>query len=390
MLARLLSWLSGLLTLLTAAAVLALVGFASSPTAGGPAANEPAPPPGPADETVPSTAPSVDDPERPATNDDRSWLRLPERLMLTGARIALARTSLGDVEGLTIDRLVVEPGAHGMAVRGDVTLADPAAVLAALGLEDVEWEGASVDVAAMAAGATSGLRLRVTTRGPGSIRHPAMPEAFPYESIDATLSLSDDRQTVTIHDLELVSPVATLVATGSVSMTALGPAILAQASMDGLDVTWAPRLWPEGVALGARDWLLPNLTAGEIDALAIALDIDPIRDADGVLAPNAVRGEATVSGVEVHYLRPMRPVTNARATFTFDAQRFDFAIDGGQVGDVIVESARLAIADYLSDDVKPWMNLDLDATGPVATILRVTDEEPLRLATRKGLLLDGV
>lgn len=143
-----------------------------------------------------------------------------------------------------------------------------------------------------------------------------------------------------------------------------------------------PELWPEAIGPDARGWVLSSLSAGIADHATMSLALRPGPDGTTTLASLAGRIEG--GGVKVDYLPPMAPATNASAVATFNEQRFDIAIKGGDgAGGLKVQGGDIALYDLNTDDPKASIQLDVD--GPVAAALTLIDAEPLTFASDLGI-----
>ncbi len=257
-----------------------------------------------------------------------------------------------------------------------------AALVPAAGV-DVDGAAIAVDITAdLAGGALAGpLDVVVRSLGPLTIAAAAMPDGLPVDALEAALAWDRAAGTIALRRLTLQSPAFSLDAHGRFG----GDGLLLAVAMDRVDVAWAERVWPAGVADGARRWVTANIPRGRIDRLDMLLDLDAAALAGDGITADAVAGEARVSDAEIHYLQPMPPVTDARARAVFDGDELRFAIEGGRVETVVIDGGELTIRGYSDPATPERLEADLSATGEVSTILAVTDSEPLRLATRHGL-----
>ncbi|NBB69028.1 MAG: hypothetical protein GVY33_01695 [Alphaproteobacteria bacterium] len=423
MLTRLLSLLGALLTLLTAAAVLALATRAPPPPASAPAGTSlPAPAAGgePADSGaatgLKALAPRL---LALATNPRLDWLRelgarlRPDGFRLTDTRFTLADTPLGETVTVVLDELRLRPARAGW--RADVAghLAggprvgfDGVAALDAGGATDglrlvlrrvdlggllrrvapelvVDAAGtASVVVtAALADGRLAGdLAATLRLAEGGRLRLRGMAEALPITTLEAAVRPGAG-DGLAIERLALTSPAFELAARGE-----LGPErVRLVLGADDVDVTWAPALWPAGVADGARDWVTANVTAGRITRLDLRLDLDREDLARDVLRADALYGEARVDDAEIHYLRPMPPAVGTDATARFDGDRLTFDVARGEAAGVEVTGGEIVVRDYADPATVERLEVTLDGRGRVQAMLALTDHEPLTLASRKGL-----
>lgn len=422
---RLLSALGALLTLLTAAAVLALI--ARAPPLPPSAAEGPAPQgETPADGAAGGAGLGALAPRllALATRPELAWLRAlaervrPQGFRLTDTRFTLSDTPLGKSATVVLEDLRLRPDAAGWRaeLRGRIDGAPTASfagtarlttagerdrlrlVLSSLDLgalleraapervaEATAMASAIVE-AELAGGALAGdVELTLRLGEPGRIRAAAMPEALPVSELEAALRGGGDGNVLTIERLALASPALRLAARGEVGPGGVDVVLAA----DDVDATWAPRLWPEGVAAGARDWITRNITAGRIARLDLRLALDAAALEGDVLPADALYGEARIEDAEIHYLRPMPPATGADATARFNGDRMTFAITGGAAAGVEVTGGEVVVRDYADPSTVERLEVDLAGRGSVPAMLALTDHEPLALASRKGLPVAG-
>lgn len=81
--------------------------------------------------------------------------------------------------------------------------------------------------------------------------------------------------------------------------------------LDHVDFADLPRLWPEGVAVGARAWVIRNITAGVARDGHVRVTLAANQDVSDVELTQA-SGTLDGSGLTVHWLRPVPPITNGR------------------------------------------------------------------------------
>jgi len=423
---RLLSALGALLTLLTAAAVLALIARAPPPLP--PSAVEGPAPQGetPADGAAGGAGLDALAPRllALATRPELAWLRdlaqrvRPQGFRLTDTRFTLSDTPLGESATVVLEDLRLRPEAAGWRaeLQGRIdgaptaTFAGTARLTAAGERDRLRLVLSSLDLGALleraapervaeatamasavveaelAGGALAGdVELTLRLGEPGRIRAAAMPEALAVSELEAALRGGADGDVLTIERFALASPALRLAARGEVGPGGVDVVLAA----DDVDATWAPRLWPEGVAAGARDWITENITAGRIARLDLRLALDAEALAGDVLPADALYGEARIEDAEIHYLRPMPPATGADATARFDGDRMTFAITDGAAGGVAVTGGEVVVRDYADPATVERLDVDLAGRGSVPAMLALTDHEPLTLASRKGLPVAG-
>ncbi|TVQ34317.1 MAG: hypothetical protein EA356_10780 [Geminicoccaceae bacterium] len=317
----------------------------------------------------------------------------PRGIRLDGLTLVLPELDAKGDLTLQVERLTIEPAAAGQHLRATLAELDVAALSDRFGLGLVVWTGPGLRAtleARFQGGAPVGpWEVRLDADGPGSVQAFAMPEALPFERWSASLEVAPDWQSVRLVELVLTSPVLQLEATGEAAAGAPMPTVRGEVRLQAVDAPRLWALWPPGLADGARRWLSANLTAGLVDELVLHLDVTPDRLGPDGLDPGLLSGTARVREVEVHYLRPMAPVTGAAAEVSFDLARMDFDFTAGGIDDVEVLGGRLTISGYDRAGATPELVLDLRGRGPVATILRTVASEPIELAERRGLGPEG-
>ncbi len=387
-LARLLSYCGGLLTLLTAAAALALL------AEGQPADERPA---DGLERIAPAAAPPT--PSAGPTPAAGAWLEgLPAWPAISGVRVRDGRLVLRGTEpaddlGLDIGDLGLARDADGIRLVGTLERFDLPALVDRLGFGPIAWSGPlpRLDVAGRLDEVASGggLDVTVTSRGPAVLRLPAMLEGLPVTAFTARLTLAPDFASARLERLEVTSPLLRLEATADLARGDRVPTIRGTARIEATDAAALWPLWPQDRARGARNWVTANIEAGAVDRLDLTFDVAPERFGPEGFDPGMVSGTASLSGVEVHYLRPMRPVTDAAAEVVFDLGRMAFDLTGGRIDDVEVTEGNLVIRDYHRPGLRPRLELDVRAAGPVPTILGVTAQPPLQLGERRNLHAEG-
>ncbi len=141
-------------------------------------------------------------------------------------------------------------------------------------------------------------------------------------------------------------------------------------------------LWPSDVGRGARNWVTKNLEAGIVHRATLALTGSaPVADLTA-LEVDEIGGVMDVSGVTVHYLRPMAPVLDVGGDIRYDAAQFIINTNTGSLLDLAIEDGTVAIT---LDGPEPVADIDLTVVGPITDALTVLDMEPLRYASTLGI-----
>ncbi|AWK86489.1 DUF3971 domain-containing protein [Azospirillum thermophilum] len=143
------------------------------------------------------------------------------------------------------------------------------------------------------------------------------------------------------------------------------------------------RYWPEPVGPNAREWVTKNLRHGLVtEATATVSLAGPL---DNLAAIDATRLEAVIRGenVTADYFHPLPPVTGVGVEATTDGKTFTIRTRGGQIGDIRVGDADMAIRGL--DIGKEEMEIQVPVSGPIRSILTVLDSPPLGYPSKLDL-----
>ena len=146
---------------------------------------------------------------------------------------------------------------------------------------------------------------------------------------------------------------------------------------------WMDRYWPSGAAENTRTWLVPNIPEGMVEHVTADLALR-LPGRDGTEAKlEQLKGEMATSGLTVHYLRPMPPITDGTATATFDAKSFNADITGGRVGNIKLQKGYVHITGLDAED--QFIKVGGDVTSSLPDALKLLDNPRLGYATKLGL-----
>jgi len=146
---------------------------------------------------------------------------------------------------------------------------------------------------------------------------------------------------------------------------------------------WMDRFWPIGAAENTRQWLVPNIPEGMVERVKADLALRlPGTDGDKAKV-ESLKGEMATTGLTVHYLRPMPPITDGIATATFNADSFNATITGGRVGDIKVRKGYLHITGLDVED--QFIKVGGDVASSLGDALKLLDHPRLGYAKKLGL-----
>jgi|GEM_PF-938459 len=163
------------------------------------------------------------------------------------------------------------------------------------------------------------------------------------------------------------------------ALWARGEAVLSDLPAENLAIYWPPAL-----NKGARRWVVEHVYQGFVPEGRVLVDIRP-----GELQTEEKRAEMVqldwrFEQGAVRYFAQLPHLINARGRGRVTARDFSLDVEQGTIADVVVDQGRLTIDDF---KVKPTpLDITFRARGPVASVLAVIDEKPLRLASRVGIV----
>jgi len=213
--------------------------------------------------------------------------------------------------------------------------------------------------------------------GSGEVRVPeAFGEPLAVTAIEVRASATDDMTRFRIEEAS--------VDFGDLALGVRGTADLKDgivrshltASIPGLDVSHVDRYWPLIAVPDVREWIVANITAGEIRDVEVraglSLPVQPV----GALRVDTLDGNFAYRDLEVNYLRPMTPVTEISGLGRFNLGGFDFNVTDGAARDIALGQAHVTIA-----PLSGYTRLEVEAKmdGPLRTALEIIDSKPLEL-----------
>lgn len=162
------------------------------------------------------------------------------------------------------------------------------------------------------------------------------------------------------------------------------PAINLNGGFGQLSLDSLTTYWPDGLALGGRRWIADNLAKGVIKNGTLHLDL-PAND--WTIQPQT--GENfqlafAFEGLEAHVLRPMPPILDASGQGTLTSSGLALHIDGGLADGLPVAGSTVNLTGF--DKPAPqYADIALRIKGPVPSILRLIDYEPLGYSSAFGI-----
>ncbi len=203
---------------------------------------------------------------------------------------------------------------------------------------------------------------------------------------DLTLKADNDlvKDELTLQALDISSAGAALNFHGAVSgLLAQRPAVKMTGAIHDLPIDRLGTLWPQGLAQGARDWVLENMKGGRISEGVLAADIPADQIESGIIADDAMRFQLNFINAAMTYVGGLPPLTDVKGAATVTGNHFDAQIDTARVGALQVDNGKVSIDD-LNVTGTP-ANIAVHVSGAVADVLWLIDHKPLGYPSRYGL-----
>ncbi len=217
------------------------------------------------------------------------------------------------------------------------------------------------------------------------------PQVLDGATVKAVLDRNSGRLDVTEAELLLgggsISGAAVFAATNA------GIMIEAEADVDRLPFRRLAAIWPPDLKTNARRWFATNVTAGRIMGGKVDLTIVP--DTDGGGTTEDFRFTFGFQGMELHYIRPMPPLSAASGTAVLTPGAFEVRVEDGQIVDADTDlsidvTSVYAFMSPLDLPVTHTADVTLTFSAGAKDIVTLIDYEPLGYATDYGISRDSL
>lgn len=144
------------------------------------------------------------------------------------------------------------------------------------------------------------------------------------------------------------------------------------------------RYWPPIASPNGREWVLENIRRGVADSAKIEVAASVPEDDLGAVEIHSVTGSLAYSGLDIHFLRPMPPITDVSGTATFDVDGMYFKPRGGRLDDLIVQPSDIRIEGFRRKGPES-MTIRSRVEGPVRDALLLLNHDRLKLIDGLGI-----
>ena len=144
------------------------------------------------------------------------------------------------------------------------------------------------------------------------------------------------------------------------------------------------RYWPPVASPNGREWVLENVRRGLAESAKVEVSASVPEDDLQAVKIHSVKGELKYSGLDIHFLRPMPPITGVHGTATFDASGMRFRPQGGRLENLIVQPADIRIEGFQRKGPES-MTIRSVVDGPVREALLLLNHDRLKLIDGLGI-----
>ncbi len=163
------------------------------------------------------------------------------------------------------------------------------------------------------------------------------------------------------------------------------PEVFAQIAIDGaLDPQRLLKLWPMGVAMGARDWVAERLETATIENINAQMQLaEGAIDETRLMPDDAMNITFDVSDAKAYYVTQMTPITGGSGSGVLRGNSFDLKVDRANVGKVTIAEGEVVFPVFIPKWEPTYIRFL--ATGRSDDMLGILDQEPLILMSKINL-----
>lgn len=207
------------------------------------------------------------------------------------------------------------------------------------------------------------------------------PDLYPapkrIDHADAAFRFDAERQVLTIDAFSLGAGLVQISGEGSIDLGAEGAATRLSGALAPLPAAELTPNWPLIAAPGARAWVAEHIMGGQV--------LDAAFRAEFGGPDEALQLDFRFEDLESRYLGAMTPMTGGEGSARVTLDRFDLTLDEGRIAldpETPATALNAAGSSFAITDFKqkiPPAEVALKVSGPIASALRLIDQEPLSL-----------
>jgi hypothetical protein len=156
-----------------------------------------------------------------------------------------------------------------------------------------------------------------------------------------------------------------------------------QAILSALPVQSLQRIWPPDAGGEARQWVLENLVAGSLERVSVGAEVTlPDGELDQAVVAK-LSGRFVYEGIELHYLRPLPPVTGVKGTGNFSPKRLRVRFSEAHTAGVTLVDGTADVTGI--DQGREAVSLKFGAAGELGDVLGLLNHPELDLLSGSGI-----
>lgn len=225
--------------------------------------------------------------------------------------------------------------------------------------------------------------------GPGALVAPELwPEPLPIGGASLQGMVSDLGASAVLDYLRVdIGQGAAMAASGRIEPVEDKRRVTLSVALTDVDATRLPVLWPPSLAPNPREWVTGNIPAGFVPRATaeVVVDLQPDLTAEPVLVD--LSGAIDIQKAEVHYLRPLPPVTEASGRAIYGPNWMTIEGESGRLLNSRLGKSRLEITDIGGGDD---MVVSVALTGPLGDALEILDHERFGFIKALGMDRNGL
>lgn len=144
------------------------------------------------------------------------------------------------------------------------------------------------------------------------------------------------------------------------------------------------KLWPPVPRSGGREWIEENITSGKLTGIQAEMAFTPETWGQKPLPNDAFHIAMEFEGGDIHFLRPMPPMTSARGVLTIEGNELHALVESGIVDGLEVNDLRFDIAD-LTLSKHQMGHASFALKGDMQRFMRFVDQEPLNVFSKNNI-----
>ncbi|MBI1211606.1 MAG: hypothetical protein GC190_09100 [Alphaproteobacteria bacterium] len=171
---------------------------------------------------------------------------------------------------------------------------------------------------------------------------------------------------------------------GEILQNSVNDGVKLEGTFDKLAVADLKRLWPQGMAEGARSWISENVHEGMLNDGKVTVDIPPGTEfVDGKIPDEMLNLTFNMSGTRATYLNGLPDITKVSGSGILLGDTFTATIGSGAIGDVVLKTGAVKIPELHKH--ASVGSISGTITGPTQAMLTVIDAPRLGYPSRFGI-----